>query len=872
MAGSLTPQIATADKVVTNALQLSGVVSNHILRELTEDSDKQGLLTFEAVAPHLEHINQVLKDLDPNSTYYQDLTVISQSITEPYFTDTNDWVLTNWAIADEKMRYAGGVVDNSLVINNALYPAVGNYYLLIKVTALPSGQLELYKNDEWIGTISAAGAYYKEFTIEKTATDTIRLVAVGVSAGEEVVLDSYGVYFIADRFYNYVFNLVKRLATVDATGFVTVENFNHTLEIFTQQFQQATNMYLEQLRKHEQAKNPHNITPAMIGAAPADHKHDEYLTKTSVGDILEDKLANYALKDHKHTEYVTVNDVQGIVNSQVTDRITELVTVDPVIITAAPTGILPSRYAQTDISLPLTILQPTTVLHDAVTSYDWYYGTVTTNREELMTRAPAVFASEGYAEIDATLSLDPVPINFRICYHHNHRVLGYRIHTQSRQPLEWSVYSGNTTFLHHISDPTNWVTTADGYTCELFFDNEITTESLSFMFERLDESTATTWGLRIEILYNDFAATSFGITNEAFKFCIPQEGTNRVVEVNAALTPRIITPEVAVPDQPLFVFARKNLDDAEVNFLTSYIPPEYATVCKGIDIFVDKDQQFVQDEAVSDEIWVHPAYGTLSLIQGHSAADKSLLQVYRRGDDSWMSDGQNDQIVIEQTFNSDNVVLKGYQLNWKNTDAATIPDTWTLTVEGYTAEGKQIVTVYDSVEQYYPFYSVEDDDIVYHAKFDIAMTVKKVILTFATHRTANPVMSLNQIGFFVCEHYYSIPQNTMYLGLQPTSAICLGKAYYHPETGWEVENLCFGKSCVIPVNNLATTAGLFTEYSVPNPFFSANVSVSVHSYALQPSDTEESYPSASVTSITAEAITISAETAYRYAVAISRNW
>lgn len=871
MIGSLTPERVQTQEAVVDTLTLSGVSTQHIAEDIDTEQDDKALLTVKSLKTKLEYMSDTLEALDPNGTFFRDISCISQSLTEQYFNELSDWELNSWAIVDNRLITYGGNDNNSVTINRVLYPSVGNYFLFMEVEHLPSGKLELYKNDEWIGTIEKSGTYYREFTVDSPTNDDITLKAIGVAKNEKVALKSYAVYFLAGRFYTYVLEKVKSLATVDATSFVTIENFNKSLEVFATQFNAVTNQYLERLNAHKKAVNPHKITVELIGAAPAEHTHKQYLTEAMVEDLVDKALADYAPIDHTHEQYVTVDQIDTMVEERITERISELVSVDPLVISKAPTGILPSRFAQNDVSLPVALLIPTTVQHTPESSYDWYAGMITTNRGELMTEAPKAF-SDTFATIGADVSLENPPINFRIFYHTSRTVTGYRIHSKGTKPVEWSVVSGNTTFLHRVVDPQNYVTTEDDYQCEIYFDADVTADSLSFIFDRIESEDPVEWQLWIELLYVDYKEeTSFGISNEELQFSVPQDGTNRVITVPAAMQPRVITPEVVVPYLSLYVFVRKNFDDATPFFDISYIPPEYANACRGLDVLANRTEQFEKDRTASGETFVHPAYGTLSLTSGHSGMNDDLLEIYRNSDTSWHSDGQTDQITIEQTFDSDNVILKGYQLNWKNNDVSTIPDTWTLTVTGVDKNGSTLTTVFDSVDQYYPFYSVEDDDIVYHASFDIEMTVKKIVLTMGTKRTANPAMSINQLGFFICERFYSVPQNVMYLGLKPTSSICIGRAIYQPGVGWGVVNSCIGTACVIPVNNLDITNPPFAQYSIPNPFLSEDVTASIHSYELMPSDVQRS-PMATITAIKRTEILITAETPARFAVVLSRNW
>ena len=868
---SLTPNQASAATLIGDALQLNGVTTESIITNVSdENNSSSGLLTYGSMSGFLDRLTEYEKMLDGDSTLMRNLIVMSDSLINPYFDVAEDWILKNWVLQNNMLVGAGGYEDNEAVINHERFTQKGIYFLAINVQELPSGQVDLYLNDTWQGTISKTGIYFKELEVTNIDSDRIRFKAINVSTGENVVFLNIALYYIADKFYDYLDTKVRSLATVNAENFITKEAFDHLTDELITQFNLTTNRYLENLKLHMDAENPHHITPEMIAAAPKDHEHENYLTKSELEDNVKEQLQYYAPIDHNHdSTYLKRDETETIVGDVISSRLNELVTVSPLIITDAPTGMLPSRYAQTDICAPLQILLPSTVAHDTVSSFDYTYGAITTNREELMSVAPAVFSQ--LTEIPEVENIE-IPINFRMCYHSKHRIMGYRIRCTGKQITQWSVYSGNVTFIHRVTDPDNYVTEDSQQVCEIFFEEPQRVDSIAFIIEKLQD-TVDPLALHIDLIYNDFTSTDyFGLTEHSFKFCVPSSGTNRVIEKVETTSAAEIKPDVIVPNTPCYIFARKELGETELSIIPTYIPPEYATVCKGIDVLSKKFVDIEKDHVVVDETYVHPAYGNLVLEQGHSEEGHELKQVYAGEVTSWMSDGDDSTITISQTFLSNHVLMRSYLLNWRKEDTDFIPDTWTLTLEGVDRGGREITVVVDSVDQYYPFYSVEDDDIVYHAQITTEMLVSKATLTMSS-KTPNRKLALNKIGWYINEMYYSIPQNTMYYGIEPVSASCLGWAEYKgKDIGWVPTNLCFGKSTVTPINNLYET-DRFTTYTVPNPFFSTDVVASVQNYALQDSDVEgNDYPAAYISAITTDKITMVTDQEYRYAVSISRSW
>ena len=870
---SLTPEgmntpVLRGDTLILGKDTLTGVYTAEKAKPSVTD-----IVSFGGLQRTMQPLQKLIEEIDPDNTLFKDNNVISLPLTDPFFEEKDVWITKNWDIQNGDAFCLGGYKSNSLSFDRSLFVKNGKYLFVLAISKIESGRLDLYKNEtEWLKTLDQVGVHYIEVSVEDITTDTFSLIGTGVNTNEIIEVCSFGIHFIADRFYNYLIAKVKSLATIDAEGFVPRDEYEHQLELFIQQFQEATSVYLKSLVAHKTADNPHGITPAKIEAARVDHTHDQYLTKQLLKEEVASQMNGYSKIDHSHSEYLRKDAADDAVRQILEAYIAQLISVAPMIITKAPEGILPSRYAQTDISIPLTLLQASNVQHTDRTSFDLKYGMVSTNVASLIGEAPKVFSCE--SEKAHIPHATPLSINFRIELHHQRKIYGYLVRCTNGYLSDWSVYSGNTTFLHKIANPV-YQTKGKEFVYEVLFDTQKDISSLSFLIANIEKSIdasmtvpgSTDLELKIELLWDEYTTEQFGISPKAFQFCVPTSGANRLIDKFDNLDPIKISPTICIDGLPMYVFGKREMGEDAVSFETSFYPPEYGNIRKGLNVLLDKFSN-IQNSGNITEQFIHPGFGTLELKEGYSKNASSIKNIYSSNLEGWVSQGSTNKAVIEQTFLSDNVVMTGYLMSWRNEEINSIPDTWTLTLEGFDKDNKPLTIVMDSVEQYYPFYSVEDDDIVYHKHFDTAIRVKKCTLVLESKKTSL-ILSLNKLFLYLSEHFYSIPQNTMYLGLTPVSEMCLGRATYGgPQKGFSVDNLYLGRSCTIPVNNLKKTETL-TEYEIFNPFFSTNVTVTVQNYALMDEPTS---PAAYITSVTPEKITLFAESQFVYAISISRTW
>lgn len=852
-----TAQEVVTPKVVCDELLLGGTKLNNIA-ENYETADKKALINKEILDMALLDIKVALKSIDPEGDLFQDLAVISLSQVDSYFNVPSNFIMNNWAIADNCAKCPGNTPDNSLVINGSAFAQPGTYMITVEFNNVPSGYVELRKNNSWIATFREPGETTVSFTIDDISTDVISFVGININKNEAVSIDRLSVYYVTDRLQEFIREKIRTQVNIDSKDFVTKDDYLHSQDEFNAQFESMTTRYLAELSSHIIAINPHNITPEIIGAAPVDHEHTGYVTSVALNSLLSSRLVDYALADHTHSNYLTNDQMQDIIKDAMSQQLSNMVTIPPAIITEAPIGLLPSRLSQTDITPPINIILPSLIDHCNNSSFDSTAGIVTTNQELLMTEAPKVFSlDDQYANVLRANIVETA--SFRIQLHSKRTISSYTIRCKGGKLTDWKVYSGNTNFIHRVTNPTNYQVIAGVNTCSITFADPIEVDSLAFIL--LDATTDIE--LKIELTLADTSSSNILITKDQFGVCIPTAGANRVVTYSATNKFKKVAAPAFAYDLPCYIFAKAELNSTP-GFTCSYYPPEYGNVRKGINIFANKFQSNISTTQ-NGEAYVSQVYGKLSLIEGVSDKDNPLINIYN-GTDSWYTEPNTNRATIEQTIISDDVLLMGYSLSWKKTDANYVPKVWTLTVEGIDENGVTVSVVYDSVDQYYPFYSVEDDDIVYHAKFSNSIRVKKLTLTVETDRT-DGVVSLNNLSFFLSERFYSIPQNKMYKGNKEVSETYIGSAIYG-DNSWTPINSCLGKFCVVPVNNLQKTTP-DTAYTVNNPFLTTDIQVEVKHYNLME---EDEIPDAYITSVTPDTITVMCNTSYIYALSINRAW
>lgn len=853
----------TFDTVFTDHLILGGNEATRIVTELTDDATKFDLVAAAAILPLLTKINQIIQQIDDSSELAQDRTVMTISTIDRFFGKPDEWSLKGWDISNNVLYGLSSNFNNyARIVNRTAFTKPGIYFLSLEVSSLPSGKLVVCLNDAEILEIEKAGHYGVEVEITDIANDSLRLEVVNLGEEDRVAISYCGLYFITSRFYEYLINKVSSLATIDPSNYVTKLLLREELKKFTAQFEASAGIFNDTLNEHLTADNPHGITLESLGGAASDHTHPQYLDSDVFHATLENTLLNYAKTNHTHTQYINRDEISELVENEVGDRFNAILSIPSAIIINGPQGKLPTRFMRTEISLPTPIILPSQLNTNIQSNFSQVYGIITTNCEEMMTKAADVFRvdSDGVLLPNA-YPYTATPLVFRYQLQTHRTIVGYTLVSQNNAIHRWKVFTGNNTFRHQIDELTEDNT--------YYFENPITTDAIAFALTSGEQYVA---GFKITLILQDQSLDKLTVSNKAFTISLPDKGSNRIIALPAVDTERVLDIPQLADDIPCYILATMNkVNDSTTNvdFSGTYIRPEYGEYRAGVEVYTDCYADIERDPISEIESYIHPVYGKLSLLEGISKPNKPLTIIYNKEEISWVTQPGVKKVVIEQEVPNDNCVLCGYMLNWRETDMFRIPITWTLMIVGVDSTGYESTIVVDSVENFFPFYSAEDDDIIYTKSLDLNVKVKKLILTLISKDDNEYGLAINQFIPYFSEYFYSIPENTMYRGIEKTKALCLGYAVHDAQAGWVPTNLCLGKSVTLPVNELNETEPA-TVYTLPNPFFSTSVTVTVNPYRWN-SD-QASTAVGQVLSITATEIQIAAITPSVYTATIARSW
>ena len=864
-----------SEEVVTSKITIGGISATGIADDV-DTGNPDDLIKLQAMEYYLARLQEIYDSLKPNSSFLQDITVFTPSLVDRNFNKAEDWVLKGWALTGNTAQHIGSG-ENSIAINLGVYPnaAANHYFVDIAVTSLPNGKLSLYVGDKLIKDYTSIGEYTVEVVISDPS-EYVSLVATGQDANDAVVISRFGFHYLTTTFVKYMVTKIRALATVDASEYVLRDELDREFKDFAIQFETITNAYLEKLKAHQDAHNPHEITYSMIGAAPKIHEHEQYATKVEVANDIARLDLKYAPIVHAHDEYLTPDEARPLVDSIVTTRISEIVSVDPAVINLAPVGRLPARYNNSDISPRAQIFASTYMSQDPRYAYDERNGIVDTSIKRLVKEAPKVFARTGdYATIPTDIDLAQHPIEFRLILHVPRTMTGYTMSVRGcgALPNTWTLLTDNSAVVHSVVDAA-YEQAGDSWTFTTKLNKPLVdfTELILVIKSVEHIETGDAWQLRF-IPQIEADEESIRTVPTSFRYSIPEAGATKVIIFDNPGPLSVPKPALRLPNMPYYIYGIKTYQDATPRFTWSYIPPEYSNERKGVDVFLDvfpnsypAGQAQVADSEAAILRYNHPVFGDLTLREGRPESDSSMLDIYRVDGNSFVCAGDT-PVTIEQEIRLNNAVATGYLLSWRESEADMIPDSWSVTIYGKDEVGAKVVQVVDSVEQFYPFYSVEDDDIVHYKRFDKQLIVSKIVISMRSNDPARKI-ALNRLAVYLSEYWFSLPQNAMYHGLTKSAGMCLATIHYDPQLKWIVDNYYLGNSCVIPINGLEECE-MFGVYTVPNPLHTDRVTATVKTYTFTKNST---VPYAYITEVTPELITVACKTPGRFAIQLFRTW
>lgn len=788
--------------------------------------------------------------------------VISSPLVSPIFAD-GAYPLLGWEIINQTAVYRGDVTPNYLQFPHTLFTA-NNYYLInIKVHYLQSGHLELRNKDgDTIAVITTIGDYYYDITAESDTT--FKLVAVGVEYGKAINISYIAVHKIANQFYNYLYNKIQELSSVDGRGYVDKVLFETRMSAIEADFITAiTNMDgIVDAHIHD-TNNPHGVTPELIQAAAKNHDHDErYNTKGEVVELLLQAINTCAPKIHIHTQYTTLDAVDSRISSKLSDALKKVYTVQPLCLLEGPAGMIPELYAHAGITSPTQVLIVNTFKHNPIGEYDINSGFASCNVNPIddttIIDAFSPFKDMGkYAKFNYPHVIpDTNRVVLHYQFHRNRKLLGYKIRgMDNAYAKKWATSINFNTFVHTVSS-NGFV--ADGYEVILAESTECNSISIEIL-----ESAGVSWFINIEFIFDDIATGHIGVTQEPLLFSMPRGGNNLIFTLDMENIEDLY-PVHKIEGLPVYVFV--DVDHTGIETIDyTYIPPEFGTQRMGIDVFSDRYIVGINISHPEHNPFtkvIHPIFGTLELLDC-GLCEKILTSIYTTGS-TWIAPANQKSAIISHTF-LDSEYLVGYDLEWDKEFADILPTDWTLYLTTVKDDGTTELVVVDSVTQYGSKLNYNNSSILYCKKFNQAYRISKMELHL--NNVNETGLYLTSFKPMLTHDFYSAPKNTMYHGEEVVSRIYLGEVEFHDGDYKINSQLTIGKTCQVPINNLETTQVGY-EYKITNPFHTTDVSCSVRvvdgDYTVPPICT--------VTDIKEDVISVIAFSKHKFSLTIVRNW
>lgn len=275
----------STDRLVGNFLILNDIIIANITHD-PNNTEQSTLPSSFALSMLKQNIEEELDTrFDEISKTYRE--VFSTSIVNKDFhsvtTDaTLGWSSLGYTHEDTRVVYTetGSYTDtNKLAIPQGRYSRLGQYFLYFTIDKIV-GNVNVYKSGYLIKSFTETGVACVNLDITSLLSDDVYIKCEHVPLNDTVVFSgAYCVYTI-DELYYYVLNFIKeRVDEIgNDAGFITEAELNAAVA-------QALTSANAALQAHILANNPHNITPAGIGAAEQVHTHSQYVTHDELENI-----------------------------------------------------------------------------------------------------------------------------------------------------------------------------------------------------------------------------------------------------------------------------------------------------------------------------------------------------------------------------------------------------------------------------------------------------------------------------------------------------------------------------------------------------------------------------------------------------------
>ena len=315
---TMTPNNLLSKRTTIQEIELNDSIINKLSQDYLESGIKS-VPSSKALFDAINNLDSHISNIDPNNNLFTDNTVITLPLMPTTFEENSDWKFYNWTINNGSLFYSGNELENYIKILPEFLTYGGYYFFTIEVTRLDSGSLILKNTkNETLLTIDDIGVHYFEIYVPDANAETFTLEAINVFSNEIIQLKSIGLYRVTDRIKNYLLYFLTERESSDSI--VTKEYFDQEIELLTKNIntiiENNVNEVTQSLLDHIQNEdNPHNTTPAKIGAALSDHTH----TPSSIGAA--DRVHNHEPEEcgaaptvHTHSQYVESKNLEDEVN------------------------------------------------------------------------------------------------------------------------------------------------------------------------------------------------------------------------------------------------------------------------------------------------------------------------------------------------------------------------------------------------------------------------------------------------------------------------------------------------------------------------------------------------------------------------------
>lgn len=854
-------------KLISNVLLLGDTQAVGISNELENAPDK--LSTARALFVVAKDLQSKIIAIDPTDNAFKDKSVITEPTVSPLLEAESGWMTNGgFHLVNKTATFDGAASDPDrddwLKLPSIAFPGDDHYLLKIVIDSLSECEFRLIDKDENILEIfTVAGTYFVEIDVPNSQSATFKIIPWNHSVSSLARISYLGIHRIRERFYQYLNDKIQAIANIDGGGYTTKVYVQALMDDIDNKFTDIISSIVLGINGHiEDRTNPHRVTYQQVEAAwvhhthtagelnlaPANHTH----TPASIG---------AAPIVHSHVDYVTNEEVDTIIEARLEDRINRIPDVSPLLVLDGELGVVPNEFTEENIQAPVQLLKPSILYHDSGYAYDSDNGLVNSNIDTIDGNSLSKYMSINKDDF-AIFSVPEVYIHYQ--FHTTRKLSGYKVHAPvgMGKPIDWDLYTDLNLYIHHAT------ARVEDYTYTFTFSQPVACRTLTIyvMDVQLPEGVSN-WGIRLEPIFSDIPALGIGITDLPFKVSIPNQSSTQVYAIMT--TNSTISPTEHIKDLPIHIYI--DMGSGSPYFGYTYIPPEYGSVCQGIDLFRDRFDILNKN---SDGAYTHPIFGNIKMT-GVSNPD-ALLQVFSSVVDSdYRSDDGVKRIDIEHSF-SKPISIAGYKLEWSDLVRGVMPTSWSLEITALAEDLTIVNMVLDSV--------TVNKDIVspygltgtsYYKKFDDKYKILQLRLCMRTKGDSG--IGLTNYKPFMVEDFYSIPLNTMYNLDKPVKRAYLGIAKYvemntgdQYRHGYVVENQVLGKHCTLSMNDLLPCTR-FKEYYVPNPFNTKELTVNFRVVYLGEEDYTEA-PTAVVEEICARYIKVRTYTEHRFVLDVMRNW